>query len=359
MEHVGGRSPNLYPCFFSIAGLTVTIKQRQNDPVKKLKVGKGKQGGVTLVELLIAMTLGLFLIAGVVEVLIISRVSYSNQDALSELQENSRFAMDFITRDLRAAGYAGCSQVGTYDINTTVSNYNYSRKEAIQGYENTGGAAWDPSVLPATGGSITGLAGDSDVVSIRSAGQCGAVLTADTSPGTSSMSLDNTCGFDSGDVVMIADCENVDIFQVTSASTTTVGHPPLNNTYRISTGGELRSFVYNSYYIANDNGTPSLYLRDNLTGTANALVPGVENLQVEFGVAAGSDGLPNSYKTAKEVSDNNEWDWVVAVRLTLLMRTVENVGAPEYEFQTVEPAYPEGPLRKEFTSVIQLRNLRM
>ena len=67
------------------------------------------QRGLTLVELMIAMLLGLFLLGGLLQIFISSKQTYRMQEGLSRLQENGRFAIDFMARDIRLAGYKGCS----------------------------------------------------------------------------------------------------------------------------------------------------------------------------------------------------------------------------------------------------------
>ncbi|TAL47465.1 MAG: pilus assembly protein PilW, partial [Methylovulum sp.] len=59
------------------------------------------QTGMTLIEILIAMLLGVFLIGGVIQIFISTKQTYRMQEGLSRLQENGRFAMDFITKDVR------------------------------------------------------------------------------------------------------------------------------------------------------------------------------------------------------------------------------------------------------------------
>ncbi|MDO9107004.1 MAG: PilW family protein [Methylovulum sp.] len=93
---------------------------------------KYAQSGLTLIELMIAMLLGVFLIGGVVQIFVSSKQTYRMQEGLSRLQENGRFAMDFISRDLRMAGYR--------EIN--VANYtqclNYTVPSPITGVDDTG-----------------------------------------------------------------------------------------------------------------------------------------------------------------------------------------------------------------------------
>lgn len=69
--------------------------------------GQGQEG-MTLVEVMIALLIGAFLIAGVIQVFVSTRETYRMQEALSRLQENGRFAMDFLARDIRQADFRLC-----------------------------------------------------------------------------------------------------------------------------------------------------------------------------------------------------------------------------------------------------------
>jgi type IV pilus assembly protein PilW len=68
-----------------------------------------RQKGLTLIEIMIALLLGAVLLAGVIQVFLNTKQTYKMQEALSRLQENGRFAMDFLGRDIRMADYRGCT----------------------------------------------------------------------------------------------------------------------------------------------------------------------------------------------------------------------------------------------------------
>lgn len=67
-----------------------------------------QQKGLSLIELMIAVALGVFISAGMISIFINSSQSYRVNENMSRLQENSRFAMLFITRDIRSADYRSC-----------------------------------------------------------------------------------------------------------------------------------------------------------------------------------------------------------------------------------------------------------
>jgi len=77
--------------------------------------GQTGQCGYTLIELMVAMSLGLFIIGGGIGIFIATQQSNRMQENLSRLQETARFAMDFIERDMRMTGFWGCKAATTPD----------------------------------------------------------------------------------------------------------------------------------------------------------------------------------------------------------------------------------------------------
>ncbi len=82
-----------------------------------------REQGLTLIEILIALLLGAFLIGGVLEIFVNTRETNRMQEALSRLQENGRFAMEFIGRDLRMAGYSFCPRRYTLPVPDPLANF--------------------------------------------------------------------------------------------------------------------------------------------------------------------------------------------------------------------------------------------
>lgn len=71
-------------------------------------VGGRTQRGMSLIELMIAILIGAILLVGLVQVFSASRTAYQLSQSVARNQENARFALDFLTRDIRMAGHAGC-----------------------------------------------------------------------------------------------------------------------------------------------------------------------------------------------------------------------------------------------------------
>ena len=67
-----------------------------------------RQKGLTLVELMVATTLSLVLLAGVLLVFSANKATYQTQNGLGTLQENGRYAIQQLVADLQLAGFGGC-----------------------------------------------------------------------------------------------------------------------------------------------------------------------------------------------------------------------------------------------------------
>lgn len=66
--------------------------------------------GFSLVELMIAVVVGLIITIGVVQIFSANRATYQLDEGLARAQENGRFALEFLTQDIRHAGYIGCNR---------------------------------------------------------------------------------------------------------------------------------------------------------------------------------------------------------------------------------------------------------
>lgn len=85
------------------------------------------QQGVSLIELMIALALGAILVLGITQVFSGVRASFGASEGLSRLQENARFAMEFLRRDARMAGHFGCrSEYQLVDVPSNRGFYNHT-----------------------------------------------------------------------------------------------------------------------------------------------------------------------------------------------------------------------------------------
>lgn len=325
--------------------------------------------GFSLIELMISMLLGLILIAGVGTLFAGSHRAYRSDEALARLQETVRVAFEFVSRDLRGAGYYGCFEGLQAPVNTLnqSSEYPYDYTQAVQGHEAQG-SGWSPE-LPDSLGTV--LAG-TDVVTLRSASGAGTSLEKMPSDSAASMDTtdDNPGDLADGDIVVISDCQAATILQITefndsegtlvhnTGTAQTPGNASKELGHDYAPGSRILKISTTSYFIRNssfgDNG-PSLFRKvdDN---AAEELVEGVEDMQVRYGEDTSGDGAADVYRDASQVS---AWSNVVSVRISLLVRSALDNVSPEpqrYTFDGSTRTASDRRMRLVSTYVVALRN---
>ena len=341
----------------------------------KLNCSLNKQEGLSLVELMVALAVGLFLMAGVIQIYLGSRQSFRVQESLSRLQENGRFALMFMERDIRMAGYRGCGtrsyRVSMNNVLVSNTSYLWNFASGIEGYEATSESSWN--ITPDA--SVTDALGGRDILTVRQASPETFRVTSH-STGTDNIVLNSDASIEAGDVVMVASCKNAAIFVVTSASAGTLGHDasddgddntPDNSTNDLGAvyvNADLYKVDTVSYFIGiGDSGRPSLF-RVVGANVAQELIQDVEDMQITYGEDTNLDALVDRYTSADAVTD---WNNVISVNVNLLLVTHEDNlspnGTPQsYVFNDINFDGVTGPLpgdnrlRKSFSSTITLRN---
>ncbi|MGH8488990.1 MAG: PilW family protein [Gammaproteobacteria bacterium] len=336
-------------------------------PRKQLILAWKIQAGVGLIEIMIALVIGLILIAGVSWIFLDSKQTYRLQDAQSRMQENARFALELLTNDIRMTGFSGCANLSSITPNVIVSAPIIPLTTAATAA--TGNDAVSPSWNPLLSATLGGLSSPplagTDVITVQFSQGCGAHLKGNMAVATDGIQImsPNSCGIDAGDALMISDCVAADVFRATGTSggapTETVAHANLSKTYQQD--AELFTFASRTYYIANGaGGQPSLWRLDNTTATGVdnplELVEGVENMQILYGEDTNGDRIPNQYLTVNSVSTLAN---VVAVRASLLLRTLDDNLLPlvqTYSYNGATVNATDRRLRRTFTTTVNLRN---
>jgi type IV pilus assembly protein PilW len=301
-----------------------------------------KAPGFSLVELMVSITIGLIILAAVSTLFVSSKKTYSTQDRLARLQENARFAMLYLSRDIRMAGYFGCLDEST-NVNSTLNSGSYiygpttGGMIAIEGLENASGN-WYPSAMASL---PTGIKSGTDAVTIRMSADPAATpitLTKPTPPTSAVFDVSDTTGIADGDIIMLGDCASADILQVTQTpsglkiqhNTGDTDPPPGNASKPLSKqykSAQVYKFVVRAYYVRDNAGMPTLYMSEN-GGDPNPLVEGVEDLQILYGkdTDTTADGVPNVYLKAGEagLTSSSDWDRVKSVRIGMLVRTLND-----------------------------------
>lgn len=276
---------------------------------------KPKQQGLTLVELLIAMGLGVFLLAGIVQVFVGSRASFEVIRAQSSMQESARFAMNFISQATRQAGYINAGNVATgnefaIDLVNVFNGSNprwpaegdFQDLAVVAGFDDAAGA-------PAAVQGVV-VKADTDVFSIRQQGD--------------------------PDGVML-DCEG------------------------IALSIDTAEYVRMTFFVGDDDQLYCEVFDGAALRAPVALVSGIENMQVLYGIGGEPD---DRFRVQKYVAANavaaDEWYDVMTVRVGLmsisdnqpLADTAKSYTLLDKQIDDVS----DGRARQTFTKTIALRS---
>ncbi len=345
-----------------------------------LMMPREKQRGFSLIELMIAMTIGFIVLVGIGYLFLGSSQAFRSMDNLSRMQESARYVLEVMSRDIRMAGYRGCaSSSGAFHNNlnnNTASAYNFGLP--INGYD-AAGAGWAPA-LPSDTVELKGLSGLSilagtDALIVRSAFGSGTTVSAQ--PGNASADLKVTTPNDLkiGDIAIVTNCVASSVFQITNMNVNGAGQNVVHNTgagspgnsttnlgenYSAS-GGEMLKMQSRSYFIRTGaSGRPALWQFDNYkpAGGDNPaeIADGVENMQIQYGIDANADGIVESYSAANA---GTSWNLVAAVRISLLVAgNDDNVATSKqkYNYNGALVTATDQRLRQVFTTTISMRN---
>lgn len=351
-----------------------------------IKLYASHQKGVSLIEIMVAMIIGLLLTGGAIQLFISNKTTYRLETALARLQENGRFIVDTMAREIRMAGFNGCSSRGNITPNIIADDpppYDGSNENAVLGYDSTGTNTWTPTLLA----YLSNVRSGTDVINIQRADDCGASVSGNWEPNNANVQVafPNSCSFEQNMPVLITDCVGADIYQisnnpkndVTGGNKQTTAHG--NNTNTVvnlskAYGPDSSIFQFRSFafYIApstQDANEPALWLAswnpntDGATTVADydnlELASGVEDMQITYGVdTSAPDEYADSYQEADNVTD---WSTVRSVRINLLLRSDDRItDAPRaitFNGGTVNTGSgADNRLRMVYTSTITLRN---
>lgn len=321
---------------------------------------RSSQTGLTLVELMVSLALGLLLVLVATGMLTSARTSFHALDDDVHMQDAARFALDLIARSVRQAAFENWDSeqapvVAHPELSPNVRGLNARRVSATS----------EGIATPLSSGVVNG----SDVLAIRFFG-AGPAAT----PG----------GWSGGDATML----NCAGFSVPAPDSQ-------------SEAEERRG--WSIFYVARStSGEPELYCKYRGTHAfaATAIVQGVESFQVLYGLDFDGDSIPDRFLHAAqidaldsaislagrsseqrqaELNRLSNWKRVVAVRVALLVRgrnasrADESVGhhdlfGPDYSElaaavdpgvrirESTLPAAERSRLRRVFSTTILLRN---
>jgi len=334
---------------------------------------KSGQEGLTLVEMMIAITIGLVVVLAVGSIYIGSRGTYKANDAASEVDSNGRYAIQLLSQAIRGAGYVGCMGNITKMKNTLVQDgYVFSYDNAVNGSDNTGAGAWSPAL----DSSISAQAPlvDADTITVRAAQSTGASVTTPFMPTTAAaLHIATGNGLKAGDVVVVSDCNSSAALQISAGTPNTSGTlvhgtgagSPGNSTADLGkiykSDAQVFSLATTSFFLKNNAANPaqpSLYRLVNYPSSPpEELVEGIEDMQIQYGNDTDNNGVPDKFQDSADLATDKN---IKAVHICVLARsTADNVTTKKQTYincKGVPVTATDFRLRRAFSALVTIRN---
>lgn len=306
-----------------------------------------RQTGLSLIELMVALTIGSILLAGTVFVYVQSRNSYGVNETVARLQETARYALSVIEPDVRMSSYWGL--VNDPDLIT-----NYARQA-------------DPvsAVAPGAAANLCGNNFAVDLYTTVEGDDNGYALACNPGPGGNASPTSDTLtvrrvtgvatAAAAGQLKVYTTRANGQIFNAAAAP------GPL------APMGRVNDLIVNTYYVSADSderaGLPSLRRQALINGPAfqdQEVIPGVEDMQIQLGIEpTGLGGTATQYIDPDDAIPVEAQ--VVAVRIWILVRANDpEVGFTDnrtYTYGNRVGYQPNDGFRRVlFSRTVQVRN---
>jgi type IV pilus assembly protein PilW len=367
------------------------------------------QIGLTLIELMISITIGLVVVGAVTYVYVGSKGAYRGNESLARIQEAGRFALDSIARDIRRAGALGCGSTTSITPGQPVAIFVappltlvVGPANSIQGFAPTAynplpvPTAQQPAWTPPTGAPAY-WGGDVLQLQIASGAPARVTATPDTTAGTITIADNGASAgnFKQGDYALLANCSAATVLQITGNGTATPATAPAALGFAGSGGvvpaitasgagagvfspvtyPTLQHFDQVTYYVGKvpnststqfTNGLSALYRYSASSGQAEELVENIEDMDVVFGVDT-SGATPPTAGTFAHASGVTDWTKVISVRVSVVAVGDQLGAAPSGQVllfrgpdpnptPAASPAAPDTRLRQVFVASAALRD---
>lgn len=306
--------------------------------------------GFSLVELMVALVITLILLAGIAQIFLGSKKSFTIQESLGRMQENGRYATEVLIQDLRRAGYWG----GNADV-TEITGTQSHFAETGQCSNNT----WARMLSHRIFGKDDNRAGygclpadtvhTGDILVLRFAApwRVGGITTPD---------------FEDNQFYIRSTLFEGRLFLGSEDASNTISNPAVRTSELVSRAYFIHDSPQNSK-CPEAGAVPSLYRLGLVNGAlaTEEIAYGVENFQVQYGLDtdAPPDGSVDTYVNAAAPADAM-WDQVIAARIWLLVRAecpeTGYTNNTSYPMGGVNFTFADGYRRQLFTSTVRLRN---
>jgi type IV pilus assembly protein PilW len=374
--------------------------------ILKSSIGN-KSGGFSIIELLIAVTIGLIILSGVINVVLSAKNNKLEQEEISFIQDNARFVVETLSAEIRMAGYMGCSSPqSSYVANSIDGSFSgFVSTEGIEGFDGATSVAAFPLPLrtQATIGPdafIVRRGDNSNELAVKSHVHTSATIDLykqhNFKPGTPLMISDASCRYvglfqvsgpaaaslPAGKIVHNTGSGTNNCTKVIKASTgsfvcdpsctaTKCGGADATKTPGYTSGSKIMSFISRAYFVGPSSvyaGMPalkrqSLIMSGTLTTQSEEIAHGIEDMQLLYGVDTNADGDVNQYRTAAQmdvdangVINNVDWQKVNSVRMALIFRSQAPVFSSNQTRVLNGITYNDRYLRQAVNTTVVIRN---
>jgi type IV pilus assembly protein PilW len=328
-----------------------------------------RQAGFSIVELMVALVLGLLVIGGVINIFMTNQQSFRTNENLGRLQENARISFELMAREVRQAGGNLCGATLMANVLNNATTAWTSNWEAgvLQGFDGAQAATG----IVATGTAVGERVAATDAVRVLSGGMFDGVPITSHNAGTAQITLNTiTHGFAPNNIVIICDGQSAALAKLTTAVSGTsavVAHAvgvggdnncslglnfptdcssATGNSRAFQPGGFVTLMSASTWYVGNNaRGGRSLF-RANAAGTEE-IAEGVRDMQLDYLLRnSATRALDSNWVTAAAITDwtPGATSQVVAVRLRLTLETQTAVGTNQR------------PVERQLIHVVNLRN---
>jgi len=292
------------------------------------------QRGLSLIELMISMVLGLLVVGGAIGVFLSNQQTYRATESLARVQENARVAFELMAREVREAAGNPCS--------AKLPTANVLENPTASWWSN-----WANGVVGYESGALAGSAIGTDAIELMSA-TSGGVTVVSHDKGSAQLKVNTPDhGIEDFDILMVCDYGQASIFQATNTNSANV--TIVHNTGEVASGpgnctkglglpvecgggpGTFKEYGSNSivvklhaarWFLAeNGRGGRSLYrstMSKGLVGNPEEVAEGIQDMEIQYLLAGANDYV--------DAAAGVDWTRVTAVRITLQIQGRDRVG---------------------------------
>ncbi len=330
--------------------------------------------GFTLIELMVAMVLGLIVVGGVISVMLANKRSYRTNEGLAQVQESARTAFELMARDIRQSSGNGCDN-NNRTANLLGTGAWWQDWYGIRGFD---GATANPDPAVADGAAFGSRVAGTDSIHVQGLADAGLGIEAHNSAAATIQVNAAATPFVVNDILLVCDFDHATIFRATAytAATRTVEHAaggtaPGNCNSNLAFPADcagaavLYTFPQNSqisrvsavdWYIGNngraDEGGRSLFRQRLGSGGAlitEEVVASVTDMQIRYGSNATGSTSVASNDVLIASAPGLDWTAVNSIFITLTADSADtNV--------TSDGTVNTGRIQRTFTYLISLRN---